>query len=332
MRARLDRLLVLASALTCTGCSGWQSALDPAGFPAFTLRRLMFGIMLSCGIVWAAVLVVLAFALWRRRGTQPAPAGQDRRLTIVVSASLAATVLIITAFTAASFLTTRALGPAGADALTIRVRGFQWWWEVNYFDPKTGTTFASANEIYVPVGRMIRLQLVAADVIHSFWVPSLAGKQDLIPGRDNELSFVAQRAGVYRGQCAEFCGMQHARMALIVIALPADAFAAWQQQQQRDAVAPATDEVKRGHDVFIAKACAACHTVRGTPAIGITGPDLTHVASRRTIAAGVLETTRGAFAAWIADPQTIKPGNNMPMVPLDADELRAVSAYMASLR
>ncbi len=332
MRTLRHGACALALALCCSGCSGWQSALDPAGLPAFNLRHLMLSIMLACAIVWAAVVAVLAFALWRRPSVQPERAARERRMTIVVSAALAATVLIISAFTAASFFTTRALATAEKHALVIRVRGFQWWWEVNYFDAKTGTTFATANEIHVPVGRLVRLQLAGADVIHSFWVPSLAGKQDLIPGRDNELTFIAQRAGIYRGQCAEFCGMQHARMALMVIAHPPDEFEAWHRQQQADAFRPSDDELTRGRDVFIAKACSACHTIRGTAATGITGPDLTHVGSRRMIAAGVLETTRGTLAAWIADPQTIKPGNNMPMVPLAPDELRAVSAYLASLR
>jgi cytochrome c oxidase subunit 2 len=324
--------LALALPLACGGCAGWQSALDPAGLPAFPLYRLMVGIMLACAIIWVLVIAVLALALWRRRTTAPRPPTRERRMTIVVATALAATVVIISAFTFASFMTTRALESADQDALVIRVRGFQWWWEVNYFDAKTGETFATANEIHVPVGRTVRLQLVGADVIHTFWVPSLAGKQDLIPGRDNELTFVAQRPGVYRGQCAEFCGLQHARMALIVVALPADEFQSWTVAQRADAVAPVSDELARGHDVFLAKACSACHTIRGTSATGITGPDLTHVGSRRTIAAGVLETTRGSLAAWIADPQTIKPGNNMPMVPLSAEELRAVSAYMASLK
>jgi cytochrome c oxidase subunit II len=332
MRARLHRLAPFTLALTCTACSGSQSALDPAGLPALTLLHLMLGIMLTCAIVWAGVVAVLARALSRRRAPRPHSVSRERRMTIVISAALVATVAILSAFTAASFIATRALDGADTDALLIRVRGFQWWWEVNYFDPKTGETFATANEIHVPVGRAVRLQLAAADVIHSFWVPSLAGKQDLIPGRDNELTFVAQRAGVYRGQCAEFCGLQHARMALAVVALPAEAFAQWLETQRADAVAPSSEELRRGHDVFVAKACGACHTIRGTQAAGMTGPDLTHVGGRRTIAAGVFETTRGSLAAWIADPQTIKPGNNMPMVPLEPDELRAVSAYMASLK
>ncbi len=163
-------------------------------------------------------------------------------------------------------------------------------------------------------------------------MPSLAGKLDMIPGRVNELRFAAPAPGIYRGQCAEFCGVQHAHMGLVVIAEEEGEFAAWRAAQTGDAPAPADPEAARGREVFLATPCAACHTVRGTPAVGRLGPDLTHLASRRTIAAGLLETTRGTLAAWIADPQTLKPGNNMPRVTLKPDELRALSAYLAGLK
>jgi cytochrome c oxidase subunit 2 len=251
--------------------------------------------------------------------------------TVVVSA-VAATVVIISFFTAASFFTTRALGIAGSDDLTIKVRGLQWWWGLEYIGPDPSRRFEAANEIHIPVGRNVRLKLEGLDVIHSFWVPSLAGKQDLIPGRSNELVIRAEKAGVYRGQCAEYCGMQHAHMALLVIAESQENFDRWANAERNAAAQPVEEEAAAGMQTFLTKPCAACHTIRGTIAAGTTGPDLTHVGSRRTIAAGLFENTRGSLAAWIADPQTIKPGNNMPMVPLTPDELRAVSAYMASLK
>jgi cytochrome c oxidase subunit 2 len=242
------------------------------------------------------------------------------------------TVVIIIGLTLLSFFMTRGLTAANADALVLRLRGYQWWWEATYMDPRPDRTFTVANEIHVPVGRPVRILLEAPDVIHSFWVPSLAGKQDLIPGRANEITIVAQRPGVYRGQCAEFCGLQHAHMAFLVVAeAPAD-FASWRAAQLQPGSAPSTDEQEAGLRVFLAKPCAACHRIQGTPASGTLGPDLTHVGSRQYIAAGLLPTTRGSLAAWIADPQTLKPGNNMPMVSLTGDELRAVSAYMASLK
>jgi cytochrome c oxidase subunit 2 len=254
------------------------------------------------------------------------------RMTIAVSGAVAGTVVIIAILSLASFFTTRALNAETTDPLVIRVRGSQWWWDVTYLDAQPRRTLISANEIHIPVGRPVRVELAATDVIHSFWVPSLAGKQDLIPGRNNALTFTARHAGVYRGQCAEFCGLQHAHMALFVVASDPAGFATWREAQLQPAREPADAEQERGRVVFVAKACSACHTIRGTLAAGTLGPDLTHVASRRTIAAGIFETTRGTLAAWIADPQTIKPGNNMPMVPLTADELRAVSAYLANLK
>jgi cytochrome c oxidase subunit 2 len=253
-------------------------------------------------------------------------------MTIIVVAAVAATVIIITTFTVLSFFTTRSLSVAGNEDLTVKVRGLQWWWGVEYFGSTPEQRFETANEIHIPVGRNVRLQLEGVDVIHSFWVPSLAGKQDLIPGRPNELVIRADRAGVYRGQCAEFCGLQHAHMGFFVIAEEQAAFDEWARSQRQGAVAASDAEEISGQQAFMSKQCAACHAIRGTSANGTTGPDLTHVGGRKYIAAGLLETTRGSLAAWIADPQTLKPGNNMPMVPLSPDELRAISAYLASLK
>jgi cytochrome c oxidase subunit 2 len=242
------------------------------------------------------------------------------------------TVVIISGLTIASFATTHALSEAKPGDLTIKVDGQQWWWQITYINSDPSRSFNTANEIHIPVGRNVRFQLEAGDVIHSFWVPSLAGKQDLIPGRSNELTIRADRPGVYRGQCAEFCGLQHSHMAVFVIAESPDDYAHWVDAQRQQAADSSDQEVQAGKAVFMSKPCAACHTIRGTTALGTTGPDLTHVGSRQTIAAGLFDTTRGSLAAWIADPQTLKPGNNMPMVPLSSDELRQVSAYLASLK
>lgn len=328
--------VTMAVAALLTGCSGWQSALDAHGASAISLKQLIVLIVSVCSIVWALVMVALILAVFRRRDRSSPPsrpnAGTERRMATVVVSAVAVTVVIISFFTATSFFTTRALGIAGSDDLTIKVRGLQWWWGLEYFGSDPGRHFETANEIHIPVGRNVRLQLEGLDVIHSFWVPSLAGKQDLIPGRPNELSIRAERAGVYRGQCAEFCGLQHAHMAFLVVAEEPAAFDAWTRQQRENAVASSEAEIVAGQQVFLSKPCAACHAIRGTPAEGKTGPDLTHVGGRKYIAAGLFETTRGSLAAWIADPQTLKPGNNMPMVPLNADELRSVSAYLASLK
>jgi cytochrome c oxidase subunit II len=335
-RVPIGVLLAVASPLTLGGCSGWQSALDVHGASAINLKQLIILIVVVCSVVWALVVVALVFALRRNRSRPGQPLRVDpeteRRMTISVVVAVAATVIIISAFTLASFFTTRTLTAAGGDDLTIKVRGLQWWWGLEYFGSAPGQRFESANEIHVPVGRNVRLQLEGIDVIHSFWVPSLAGKQDLIPGRPNELVIRAERAGVYRGQCAEFCGMQHAHMAFFVIAEEQPVFDEWVRSQRQNAIPSPDTEVAAGQQAFLSKQCAACHTIRGTSADGKTGPDLTHVGGRKYIAAGLLETTRGSLAAWIADPQTLKPGNNMPMVPLNAEELRSISAYLASLK
>jgi cytochrome c oxidase subunit 2 len=315
--------LAFAAFFGCAGCTGWQSALDPQSPQAHSLSQLIWLILIVSALVWTLVMVALFASLRRRRGMST-----ERRLTIAVSSAVGVTVVVIAALTLLSFFATRSLTAATSDVLTIEVRGHQWWWEVTYREPG----FKTANEIRVPVGRPVRVLLSSADVIHSFWVPNLAGKQDLIPGRDNSLDFTAHRAGTYRGQCAEFCGVQHAHMAFTVIALESAAFDAWRDAQAQPAAAPTNPEEEAGRQVLLTRNCASCHTVRGTPAVGITAPDLTHVASRLTIGAGLFETTRGSVAAWIADPQNLKPGNNMPMVELGADELRAISAYMMSLR
>jgi cytochrome c oxidase subunit 2 len=307
--------------------SGWQSALDTHGVQASSLADLMWFMMAVCFVIWLAVVAVTGWAIWRRRqaGTRSA---SDRAGLLVTSATVG-TVVIVTLFAVASFLTTRALTGSSAGALEIRVQGYQWWWAVDYLDPDHG--FTTANEIHLPIGRPVHIHLAAMDVIHSFWVPSLAGKQDLIPGRDNDLWLTATEPGSYRGQCAEFCGMQHAHMSLLVIAESEEDFARWRDGQRQTVQAGQGGEQQAGQAAFESGACAACHTVRGTSAQGTTGPDLTHVASRQFIAAGVLANTRGSIAAWIADPQTVKPGNNMPMVSLSSEDLRAISAYLASL-
>jgi cytochrome c oxidase subunit 2 len=328
------RLIPALACLLLADCSGWQSVLDAHGASAFGLKQLIILIVAICSLVWTLVMVALIAALWRGRRDARPPQGfsSESRMRSVVVTATALTVIVISGFTVASFFTTRSLNAAARDDLVVRVRGAQWWWNVEYLDPSPDKRFQTANEIHVPVGRNVRFQLEGDDVIHSFWVPSLAGKQDLIPGRRNELTIRADHAGVYRGQCAEFCGMQHAHMAFLVIAESQDQFDRWADGQRKPAQSQSDEETAAGREAFLLKPCAACHTIRGTSAAGTTGPDLTHIGSRRYIAAGLFETTRGSLAAWIADPQTLKPGNNMPNVPLTADELRSISAYMASLK
>jgi cytochrome c oxidase subunit 2 len=319
-------------ALILSGCAaGTQSALDTQGPAAAELKNLIVLFVVVCGIVFVLVMGVMAWALLRRKSPASGGAGTERSMGRVVGGAIAATFVIISFLTVASFSATRSIDRGEAIAPAIIVRGQQWWWQLTYLDPDPAKTFQTANELHIPVGVDIRLRLEASDVIHSFWVPSLTGKQDLVPGRENAITLHAARPGVYRGQCAEFCGLQHSHMALFVVAEAPEDYSRWLEAQRRAASAAAGSDAAAGELLFMRKPCAACHTIRGTNASGSTGPDLTHVGSRSTIAAGLLENTRGSIAAWIADPQTVKPGNNMPLVPLTSEELRQMTAYMSQL-
>ncbi|WP_297694758.1 cytochrome c oxidase subunit II [Phenylobacterium sp.] len=220
--------------------------------------------------------------------------------------------------------------PAGRPAVTLEVTGHQWWWEVAY-DGGPGESFTTANEIHIPAGAPVEVKLKGADVIHSFWIPALTGKTDTIPGRTNLAWLQADRPGVYRGQCAEYCGEQHAHMALYVKAdAPAD-FEAWRQGQLKPGAVPATPDAIAGQQVFFER-CGACHTVRGTEAGGAVGPDLTHLMSRTTIAAGTLPNTVANLSGWIENPQALKPGAKMPATYVPPAQLAQLRAYLETLR
>ncbi|WP_166825797.1 cytochrome c oxidase subunit II [Thalassoroseus pseudoceratinae] len=225
------------------------------------------------------------------------------------------------------------------QSLTIEVTGKRWWWSVAYLNESGDRLFETANEIHIPVGVPVRLRLRSDNVIHSFWVPSLGGKEDLVPGRTNYLWLEAGQPGVYRGQCAEFCGLQHAKMAFDVVAETLEDFTDWVAVQEASAREPQTDIARRGRAVFRGSACANCHTIRGVSSVAhvssqslrAVGPDLTHLASRRSLAAGTLPNRRGHLGGWIADPQSIKPGNLMPSVPLAAEDFHALMHYLETL-
>jgi cytochrome c oxidase subunit 2 len=220
--------------------------------------------------------------------------------------------------------------PPRAPVLTVEVVGHLWWWEVRY--PAQG--FKTANEIHIPVGQPVEVELRSPDVIHSFWVPQLMGKTDLVPGHVNRVWLQAEAPGVYRGQCAEYCGLQHARMAFLVVADPPEQFAAWLEGERRPATEPADPVLLRGAQAFAREGCINCHVIRyGAGAVGTeVGPDLTHFGSRRTIAAATLPNTRGHLAGWIGNPQALKPGNYMPTVQIDSESLLALTAYLESLK
>jgi cytochrome c oxidase subunit 2 len=318
---------------------GAQDAIHPGGVQAAHILQLWNGTLALCLFVFIAVLGACIVAVWRAPrstgATTPDTDTSDTReqrllRTVRWSAVFAAAGLI--SLLAGNILTGRALAQLPAEqALRIELRGHSWWWEAQYHDPVTGQRFATANELHLPVGRAAIITMHSDDVIHSLWVPNLHGKLDLIPGRTTEIRVRADRAGLYRGQCAEFCGLQHTMMALLVVAEPPVRYAGWATRQASDAAPPASGSVAlRGQQVFLNQ-CAQCHALRGTQASGRIGPDLTHLASRQTIAAGTLPNTRGHLAGWIVDAPSIKPGVQMPAIGLAPDDLQALLAYMETL-
>jgi cytochrome c oxidase subunit II len=319
-----------------------QSALDPAGPQSGQIGRLWWLMFYTCSAVFVVVGVFVLIAFFRRRkerkkagdapDTSPAPE-RERLMGRVVAGAIGLTVVILFVFLISDFSTGRALfSPPDPQALSIKITGHQWWWEVEYEDSTASNIVHTANEIHIPVGRPVKFKLLADDVIHSFWVPNLHGKKDLIPGHEVDIWFQADRAGEFRGQCAEFCGYQHAHMAFRIVAEPIEQFDAWLTGQRNSSVPPTNEAETRGQQVFLSSPCIMCHTIRGTDAGGKVAPELTHLASRKTIAAGTLPFSRGHLAGWITNSQEIKPGNHMPPVPLDPDDLQALLSYLESLK
>jgi cytochrome c oxidase subunit 2 len=250
----------------------------------------------------------------------------------VVSAALFVTVLILATFLVFDFSAGRLLAEHPQRALTIDVIGHQWWWEAIYEDPDPSQQVGTVNEIHVPVGEPIQFKLRAADVIHSFWAPNLNGKKDLIPGYVSTLWFQADTPGVYRGQCAEFCGLQHAKMAMYIVAEPKPKFTAWLAAGSQPQQPPTDPTLVYGQRVFMSSGCAVCHQIAGTDARSTVGPDLTHLKSRGTIAAGALANNRANLARWIENPQAIKPGVRMPAIPLQPAQREALVSYLETLK
>lgn len=304
------------------------SALEPQGPGAARIAELWWILLAAGGAIFVLVMILLAAALLRRsdRDTLHAPPGGTR---MILLGGVAMPVVVLSGVLALTVNTLLALSaPAESDDNVVEVIGHQFWWEVRYPDHNVLT----ANEIHIPAGTPVRVRLAAQDVIHSFWVPELHGKLDMIPGQTNTFWLQADRPGVFKGLCAEFCGVQHAKMTFLVIAQPQAEFAAWLAQQQRTAAVPDEPIAQRGLEVFLSAGCVECHTVRGTDATGNLGPDLTHIASRRTLAAGIMANNPGNMGGWIASPQHIKPGNLMPATPLAGDDLQALVTYLAALR
>lgn len=315
------------SLFAVAGCAGPQSSLQPAGEAAHRIANLFWWMSAGALAVWALVIWLTISAMRGRVAEQTA---RQARFYIIGGGTLLPTVGLTALLIYGFRLMPPMLAPAPEGALRVAVTGEQFWWRVRY-QPPDGAPVNLANEIRLPVGDPVEFELSSPDVIHSFWIPSLGGKMDMIPGRRTRLLLHATRTGTFRGQCAEYCGMSHAWMAFPVVVMEKADFARWLDEQRRPAAEPATPDAIRGRDAFLANGCSACHTIRGTPARAVIGPDLTHVGSRLSLGAGVLGNDHDAFVRWIAETPQVKPGVLMPhfgMLP--RAELDALAAYLES--
>ena len=304
-----------------------QSVLHPAGPDAAIIAQLSWVLFGGGAVIFVAVMALMILSL--RPNARPVPARWW-----IAGAGIAFPVVVLTALLVWSTWRSAELTPqTSRGAMSIGVTAKMWWWEVRYHDPVSGREVVSANEIRIPAGRPVYLGLTSTDVIHSLWVPALNGKMDTVPGRVTGLTLHADKPGIYRGQCAEYCGEQHARMALHVIAMAPQEFERWLAHQAQPAPAPASPLIERGRAAFIEQRCQSCHTIRGVAEGARLGPDLTHVGGRMHIAAGTLRNHRGTLAGWIADPQAIKPGARMPAATdIDGASLLALAAYLEQLK
>jgi cytochrome c oxidase subunit 2 len=310
--------------LAVAGCGGNQNVLHGESHPERSIDTLwwvMFGVACA-GFTLVAFLLLLG---WWRRNRRDLPGGGDERVAtwLVVGLGIVTPIVLLSALFVWSdiFVMRSVAAPRpGSAAITIDVVGHDWWWEARY----AGTPVVTANEIHIPTRTRVEVVGTTADVIHSFWVPELAKKIDLIPGRQNRLLLEADEPGRYRGQCSEFCGLQHAHMAVAVVAERPAAFRRWLANQKQPATEPSA--------TFISESCGSCHTIRGTAARGDVGPDLTHFASRQTLAALTLPNTPASVRAWIRDPQRFKPGARMPKLPLSARQVDELATYLEGLK
>jgi len=324
-RGRLFVTLTIACLVT-SACTGPQSALDPTGHDAVRIERLFIWMAAGGVLLW---LFVVGLAMWLPGRVQRS----ERTDHLLIAGGIALPLLVLTPLLAFGLAgIPPMLAPAPGRSLVIEVVGQQWWWRVRYLRPGH-PPLDTANELRLPAGRRIDVHLTSADVIHSFWIPSLAGKMDMIPGRINRLPVQPLEVGVFRGACAEFCGTSHARMNLEATVLPQAEFDAWIARESADAAAPASDAAARGREAFLRHGCATCHTIRGTEARGVTGPDLTHVGARRMIAAGQRRTDVSEVRDWIAHTKAVKPEARMPAFSaLPDDTLTALASYLVGLQ
>ncbi len=323
MASRASPLLFL---LISAGCSGLQSTLDPAGTEAGLVKTLFIVMAIAGGLIWLGVMATVLAAMLRVRRSSEQTAGRF----ILWGGAVFPTVTLFALLTYALWLmpTLRPLATAGDAAdLRIEVTGRQYWWHVVYVH--RGVRIATANEVRLPVGQRVEFSLKSDDVIHSFWIPSLGGKMDMIPGRENRLSLVAEKTGIFRGACAEFCGTSHALMALTAVAMEPDAFDAWLVAEAEASI----DVAGEGGTLFLRHGCGACHRVAGMDAAGAVGPDLSHLGSRQMLAAGIIANTEDNIADFITNPAAIKPGAAMPAFSmLPPQDIRVISAWLKGLK
>ena len=310
-----------------------QNSLSPDSGPAHDIRTLWWWMLAIASVVFlGAVAMLLVGWVRRRREGLPLLGNAERTTTslVVVFGMVIPIIVLSLVFVFGDIIVLRETDApaAGTTRLTVRVIGHQWWWEVRY----PGSRAVTANEIHIPVGVPVRVSGTSADVIHSFWVPELNRKVDFEPGYQNALLLQADKTGRYRGQCAEFCGLQHAHMSFWVVADPPGRFRTWLAQQGTSAARSPGGSAGRGEQVFMAQACSSCHQIRGTEARGTVGSDLTHIASRSSLAALTIPNTARDLAAWISDPQHVKPGNKMPGLNLDKEQVADLVAYLRELR
>jgi cytochrome c oxidase subunit 2 len=329
-------------ALLLGACSyqTYQSAFGGAGAENRQFQALFWIFLGVCLVMYLLVIAFLAAGILRRRGASEAHVVEKGMHhdthPLMRSALIGWSALIgmgLAALTIASFVADRSMANAAAHPqLSLTVTANQWWWDISYDSSDPAKVARTANELHLPVGVPAHITLHSNDVIHSFWVPSLAGKQDLIPGRETDVTLVPKRVGVFRGQCAEFCGAQHAHMALAIVVDSVPDFLAWRDRQLQPAPAPTSPLALAGLRYVTTHQCAQCHTISSTPARGRVGPDLTHLASRSSIAAGTLPMGKANLYGWVANPQALKPGSGMPATGIEPDDLHAVVTYLETLK
>lgn len=311
------------------GCEGSQSALQPSGESARALASFWWFLFWALSAAFVLVVAALTYALYRT----PRPDNPIRGEHLIIAGGVIFPAVAIVVFFLASLQLPWLTAPRNPEQPALTIIGHQFWWEIHYPAAEAGAPpIVSANEVRVPVGERVYIDVATSDVIHSFWIPRLGGKIDMIPGQINRISLKAEEAGVFRGQCYEFCGAQHANMAFSVVAMPPEEFADWLANEARPAEVPVDPVLQQGQRAFVEAGCGSCHRIRGTQSEGDTAPDLTHIAGRLTLAAGMFDNTPGNMAGWIVAAQQMKPGNRMPSFNgLDGPSLRALTAYLASL-